>query len=141
MIYDAKIVKIVYMEDYEGSIHIILNNTTLFVCYQAPFDFAKEHLQINKIISVDLWLFDATVHKSSLPIKCIPNNLKVAGGIIQGQITKLISPNESRINCGPFEIDISNNIPLFTVGDYIRANGTYTIFFPGTGYSKEAVWG
>lgn len=141
MIYEAKVVKIKYMEDYEGSIHININNILLFVCYLAPYDFVKEYLCINTTIPIDFWLFYGTAKKNNIPLKYFPDNLAIAGGIIKGQITKVFSSHEFRIDCGPLEIDILNETSIeLSVGEYIEIEGTYQIFFPGTDYTKEATW-
>ena len=130
------------MEDYEGSIHISINNTLVFACYLAPYDFAKEYLCINKTIPIDFWLLYGTAKQNSIPVKYVPDDLAIAGGIIKGQVTKKFSPHEFRIDCGPFEIDVLNEAAIeLGVGDYIETKGTYQIFLPGTDYTKQDSWG
>ena len=141
MIYNAEILKIDYIDDYEGHITIKLNSQVLLVSYQAPYDFAKEYIRIHEILPVDLWIVYGEAKRIYIPIKEIPNNHNIGGGIIKGQVRTVFSSDKFRVDCGCFEIDICNEEPIdLCENDYIETRGTYFIFFPDTDWNKENYW-
>jgi len=141
VIYEVQILDNSKIDEFEGMITVKLGDQILLVAYQTPLEFAKEYIQINKILSADLWLFYGKAKKIEIPSKEIPNNPKIAGGKIKGQVKAVFSSREFRVDCGLFEIDIMNEEDFnIYENDYIETKGTYQIFFPGTDWSKDNCW-
>ena len=142
MLYNAEIITASKLYEFEGFITIKLDNELLYVSYQAPYEFAIEYIHINEKIPVDIWLLDGKAKIMNIPSKQHPNNPKIAGGIIEGQVKAVFSSQEFRIDSGLLEIDIGNDEPIeLRENDFIETSGTYQIFFPGTEWSKEECWG
>jgi len=141
MVYNAEIMEIICLEDYEGFMIIKLNDEYLHVCFLAPYEFAYNLLHVGKSINIDLWLAYGTAKIIQILQKEIPRNPKVSGGIHRGEVIKVYNKHELRVNCGAFEIDIRSEVPIEVLtSQYIEAHGDYQIFFPDTDYSKDRCW-
>lgn len=129
------------MNDYEGVVTVTLNGEDITAFYLAPYEFAREYLRRGKQLEVDLWLFDSNARISQTPLREIRHDSNSSGRLIKGQVKKCFTQYEFRVDCGPFEIDVLNEIPIdLCIGEYIETRGSYQIFLPSTDYTKDAVW-
>lgn len=139
MDYEVEVLKRNEISEFEGHIIIRINEIELMVAYQASCDFANKYIELHKKLLVDLWLVYGKANRITNPLKALPTNLKVAGGTIKGEVKKILSPHEFRVDCGLLIIDVDNEEPNAEIceNDYIEIEGTYQIYFPKTNWARS----
>lgn len=124
-------------QEFEGTILLKWNDVKLRVCYNIPERYARELLYDGENIIVDLWLLYGTIKKLDKNKKDFPKDSLICGGRLIGQVSKILSENELRLDCG-WLIDICNEEPLYKIasGDFVETVGTFHVYFPGTEWER-----
>ena len=141
MVYSAKVLDVIFLDEYEGSVKMQIAGRELYCWYQANEEFAEPYLKWRSTIQIDLW---QTCHGdieivSSGELRCV--NLPPTHGYqLCGRVIEVFDLRKFRIDCGDFQVDIYNHYEtILSVGMYVKFHGEFQIYFPNTEYSYEKV--
>lgn len=141
MLYEAKVLDI-NPNEYEGCVFLEVRGERIKCSYMAPCDFAVTYLKRSDKVVVDLWLSYAEDNLEVVRSTTMffDNKTMIAGGEIQGRIETILASRSLRINCGNLMFDVAvRKTSPFKEAEYVKASGTYQVFFPNTEYSYEEI--
>lgn len=136
MFYNAVIRKI-KPNDYDGYIVFELCGKTLSFYYQAPLEFAKEYLLVDKVIPVDIWIGLSEIQELPYEFKYVPFGQYPADGVVSGHVMSILNANRFRLDCGELMFDVQVDDPILPkIGTNLSVYGSRQVFFPNTEWSS-----
>lgn len=142
MVYSAKILSIVYIDDIDGAIELEIEGTRIYSIYWADSNFAEKYLVQGSTIPVELWMVDHSIPEIFTQVKpvCIPYVPPLHGNILYGRVTKILGSHSYRLDCGDFFVNIHEDNEFHPeVGSYMRISGCFQAFLADTEYSWENI--
>ena len=119
-------------DEFEGCVLLSIDGEVLNCEYQAPEDNMK-NIVLGSYRTVDLWMIYGDIKQVSKNAATFSTNPKICGGTVCGIVTKRLSANKLRVDCGKLVFDIDcdfgvnmSEIPLHVP---VEVTGTYYIEF------------